>query len=158
MPTDDSFSLETARQASERGELAQWVADFLASPSSDNAVLADVLTERARWWVGPRKVSFDELLRLAGPSGDPVLCPVDDDYWDGRVDAIESLAEMGREPPPVIASYRDGELVLEDGNHRVEGLRRAGHREAWAVIGFETADDRERYLAGSESAPGTPES
>jgi hypothetical protein len=35
--------------------------------------------------------------------------------------------------------------VLEDGNHRVESLRRAGQREAWAVIGFENEADRDAF-------------
>ena len=37
--------------------------------------------------------------------------------------------------------------MLEDGNHPVEGLRRAGNTEVWAVVGFERAEDRDRFLA-----------
>jgi hypothetical protein len=45
----------------------------------------------------------------------------------------------------VIASARDGELYLEDGNHRVEGVRRAGERDIWALIGFEDAEELDRF-------------
>jgi hypothetical protein len=38
-------------------------------------------------------------------------------------------------------------LYLEDGNHRVEGVPRAGEPEIWAIIGFEDADELERVRA-----------
>jgi hypothetical protein len=85
-----------------------------------------------------------------GPPEDPVLCPIDDaDEWrDDVEDMARKIDGDGWEPPPVVVSYRDGELVLEDGNHRVEGLRRAGHDEAWGVVGFESESARDRFLAG----------
>lgn len=146
MDGEGSYSVDDARAASERGHLDRWVARFLASPGSDNPVLAEELTKKLKWWAGPLRVPIDTLQRLAGPPGEPVLCPVGDDFWDGRVEAIDERAEEGWEPPPVIVAYRDGELVLEDGNHRVEGLRRAAKREVWAVIGFERAEDREHFI------------
>lgn len=147
MKDEGSYSVESARAAGERGELPQWVADFLASPGSDNEVLAEKLTTELGWWVGPQRLPIDQLYRLAGPSGDPVVCPVDDDYWDDRVDDMEERAEDGWEPPPVIVAYRDGELVLEDGNHRVESLRRAGRDDVWALVGFEREEDCGRFVA-----------
>lgn len=140
------FSVESARSAADQEELADWVARFLGSPGSDNEVLGAELSEGLEWWAGPLRVPLDQLNRLAGPEGDPVLCPVDDDYWDTRVDTMEELAEDGWEPPPVICAYRRNELVLEDGNHRVESLRRAGRTTAWAVVGFERREDRDRFV------------
>jgi hypothetical protein len=145
MADHDRYSLAAARAAAERDELREWVAEFLASPGSDNGELAAELTGRLRWWLGPVLVPLEQLNRLAGPPGDPVLCPVDEDYWRDDVDDLEQKVRDGWEPPPVIASYRDGELLLEDGNHRVEGVRRSGAQETWAVIGFESPDDRERF-------------
>ena len=147
MKQDSSYSLDSARAAGERDELSDWVAAFLASPGSDNELLGAKLKNELGWWVGPQRLPIDRLYRLAGPSGDPVVCPVDDDYWDDRVEELEELAEDGWDPPPVIVAYRGDDLVLEDGNHRVEGLRRAGNTEAWAVVGFERAEDRDRFLA-----------
>lgn len=147
MNDEGEYSVRSARSAGERGELSRWVADFLASPGSDNALLGEQLTRKAKWWVGPARLPIDKLHRLAGPPGEPVLCAVEDDYWDDRVEVMDELAEDGWEPPPVIVVYRGDELVLEDGNHRVESLRRAGKREAWAVVGFEHAEDRERFVA-----------
>lgn len=146
MDDDRQYSLEGARAASQRGQLAEWVAAFLASPSSDNAPLGAALHEELSSWVGPIELPLHRLNRLAGPPGDPVLCPVDDDYWDDRVDAMEELADEGWQPPPVIVAYRDHELVLEDGNHRAESLRRAGRGEVWAVVGFEHPEDCEAFM------------
>ena len=149
MMNEDSYSLQSARAASVRGDLATWVAGFLASPGSDNSFLAEELTGKLKWWIGPERLPIDDLQRLAGPPGDPVLCPVEDDYWDDRVDIMEDLAEGGWEPPPVIVAFRDDGFVLEDGNHRVESLRRAGRGTVWALVGFESPDDRDRFRAGS---------
>ena len=146
MNDDGSYSLESARAASENGELGDWVAGFLASPGSDNAVLAQTLTEQVHSWIGPERLPIDELHRLAGPSGEPVLCPVEDDYWDDRVEAMADRAEDGWEPPPVIVVYRGDELALEDGNHRVESVRRAGQQEVWAIVGIEREEDRDRFV------------
>ena len=39
MTDDESHSLDAARVAATRDELGAWVAEFLASPGSDNAAL-----------------------------------------------------------------------------------------------------------------------
>jgi hypothetical protein len=127
-----TYSVETARAAAERGDLDAWVAEFLASPGSDNADLAEILSDRLHWWTGPLVLPIDRLNRLAGPPDEPVLCPVDDEYWDDRVDDMAERIAGGWEPPPVVVAFKDEGLVLEDGNHRVESLRRAGREEAWA--------------------------
>src|SRR3954471_19866279 len=145
MTARDEFNLTSARAAAEREELTDWVARFLASPGSDNAPLGKKLCDELRWWTGPVIVPLDQLHRLAGPPGDPVLCAVDDEYWDERVRAMETEVEKGSDVPPVVVAYRDDKLVLEDGNHRVESIRQAGRRAAWAVVGFESAGDRDLF-------------
>ncbi len=57
------------------------------------------------------------------------------------------LVEEGWEPPPVVVPYRNDQLVLEDGNHWVESLRRAGRRAAWAIVNLADADTRDRFEA-----------
>ena len=56
------------------------------------------------------------------------------------------LVEEGWEPPPVVVTSRNDQVVLEDGN-RVESLRRAGRRAAWAIVNFADADTRDRFEA-----------
>jgi hypothetical protein len=147
MSEDHEYSVEAARAAAERDELDAWVARFLASSGSDNAALAAKLLQPPRWWLGPVLLPLDQLERLAGPPHAPVLCPVDEDYWRDDVEEMAERIEDRWEPPPVIVSHRDGRLELEDGNHRVEGLRRAGKGYAWAVIAFEDPGERNRFVA-----------
>lgn len=160
MTDDDRYSIDTARVAAARDGLGAWVAKFLASPGSDNAALGEELTNGPRWWLGPVQVPLKLLHRLAGPRGDAVLCPVDEEYWRDDVDDLEQKVRDGWEPPPVIVSYRDGQLVLEDGNHRVESVRRSGARHTWAVIGFDDPEERDRFrvptAGSSRSSPNRP--
>jgi hypothetical protein len=53
MTNGDSHSLDAARVAAARNELGAWVAEFFASPGSDNAALGEELTNGLRWWLGP---------------------------------------------------------------------------------------------------------
>lgn len=153
MHDEPEYSVESARVAGDEDRLRGWVARFLASPGSDNPLLADKLSEEFAWWAGPVQLPLGQVQRLAGPPGDPVLCPVDDEYWDDRVEAMEELAEEGWEPPPVIVASRRGEFVLEDGNHRVESVRQAGRRMVWAVVGFTERQDRDRFESEWKKPP-----
>jgi hypothetical protein len=123
------------------------VADFLASPGSDNAELAEQLCSRGCAWLGPLQLPIDQLHRLAGPPDAPVVEVVEEDEWRDDVDDAAQRVEEGWEPPPVVVSHKDGQLVLEDGNHRVEALRRAHQDLTWAVIAFEDEADREHFVA-----------
>jgi hypothetical protein len=156
MADDNRYSIDAARAAAARDELGAWVAEFLASPGSDNAALGEELENRLRWWLGPVQVPLKVLHRLVGPSGDAVLCPVDDDYWRDDVEDLEQKVNDGWEPPPVIVSCRDGQLVLEDGNHRVEGVRRSGSDHTWAVIGFEDPEERDHFQVPTASSSRSP--
>lgn len=153
MSDSAQYSVEGARDAAERGALGDWVARFLSSPGSDNAGLAEQLTEPPRWWLGPVQLPLDRLHRLAGPPGAPVLCPLDEEDWRDDVDDMQRRIEQGWVPPPVIVTYRNDQLVLEDGNHRAEGLRRTGARETWAVVGCDSAEDRNRFAVPPAPAP-----
>jgi len=142
----EEFSLDGAREAAKRDELGAWVSRFLGSPGSDNPVLGDELAQRRLWWFGPVQVPLDDLHRLAGPPDAPVLCPVDDEFWGDNVDDMERRVEAGWEPPPVIVTHQEDQLMVEDGNHRIESLRRSGARDAWAVIGFDNPEALQEFL------------
>jgi hypothetical protein len=149
MTEPQQHTLDAARAAAARDELGDWVAEFLASPGSDNAALGGHLKEQSLWWIGPVRLPISQLARLAGPPGDPVLVEVDEDEWREDVAELGERVEEGWEPPPVVVTYDDGQLHLEDGNHRVEGLRQAGEEEVWAVIGFRDPDERDRFIASA---------
>ena len=138
------FDLASARQAAEHDETALWVGDFLASRGSDNAVLAAALAQREHWWLGPISLPLDALTRLAGPEDD-ALVPVADKEWEHDVSEMEESVEDGWEPPPLLAEFQNGRLLLQDGNHRYEALVRAGASHAWVLIYFDNPDEREAF-------------
>lgn len=148
MPEPHPYTVATARAAAERDELAAWIAEFLASPGSDNAPLADKLAASHPFWTGPVEVPLDELNRLAGAPGTPALVEVDEEEWrDDVEDLAQKVDEDDFEPPPLVATQQpDGQLLLEDGNHRAEALRRCGETTAWTVVGFESTDERDRFV------------
>ncbi|HEX2576570.1 MAG TPA: ParB/Srx family N-terminal domain-containing protein [Aquihabitans sp.] len=149
----DDFSIEGARAAASRDELAEWVARFLASPGSDNPILAQMLADPPRSWLGPVQLPLDQLNRLAGPPDHPVLCPVDDDEWRDDVQELAEEIEGGAvEPPPIVVTFKDEQLVVEDGNHRLEALRRAGEEQAWAVVAFDDDAARDHFVERTAAA------
>ncbi len=152
MSDENRYTVDSARRAADDDDLGPWVARFLASPGSDNAALAASLSDPPRFWAGPLEVPLDRLHRLAGPPDQPALARFDEDDLE-RVEDMQESLEEGWEPPPAIVSYRDGQLVVEDGNHRIEGLRQSGHDRAWAVVGFEAVEDRDRFAVELASLP-----
>src|SRR4051812_44158239 len=110
MSDDEKFSVKAARRAAEQDDLGTWVADFLASPGSDNAALGEQLSNPPRSWLGPVQLPIDRLHRLAGPPGAPVLEVLDEDDWRDDVDDLAERVDDDWEPPPVVASYRTGQL------------------------------------------------
>lgn len=151
--TDDEFTTDAARRSAARDELGDWVRRFLCSPGSDNADLADQLAEEPRWWLGPVRLPLDQLHRLAGPPGAPVVQEVEDDEWRDDVDDLAQSITDGLEPAPVIVTDKGDHLMVEDGNHRLEAIRRSGAESAWAIVGFTGPGERDRFIARSESAP-----
>ena len=146
MTAPSNPSLADARHAAESGELAEWVRDFLGTDGSDNEVLGQQLFEEKSSWLGPVELDFDHLHRLAGPADQPTL----ERLTDEDIDTVEGMAESveeGWEPPPLIVSIDDkAQLLVEDGNHRTEGLRRAGHQQYWSIVGFDDEAQRTAFV------------
>jgi hypothetical protein len=142
------FGLAGASAAADKGdeEIARWVGDFLASRGSDNAVLAAALSQDPHWWFGPVELPIADLERLAGPEPD-VLCDIDPEEWDDDVDAMQASIDEGWEPPPLLAEWQDGRLLLQDGNHRYEALAREGASHAWTLVYFPSLDARDSFAA-----------
>lgn len=152
--SDPKFTIESARTAAEAGDLATWAAEFLASDGSDNSELGEELREDYPVWIGPVRLPFARLHRLAGPPDQPTLDRLTDDDMD-TVEDMEESVEEGWEPPPFVVTWQQDHLVLEDGNHRIEGLRRAGEDEYWCVVGFDDPDALTQFDAeyGRPAAP-----
>ena len=58
---------------------------------------------------------------------------------------MEESLDDGWEPPPLLAEYQDGRLLLQDGNHRFEALVRAGESHAWTLVYFDDRRDLDEF-------------
>lgn len=90
---------------------------------------------------------LDDLVRLAGPEDD-ALVPVEDGEWREDVEQMEDSLEAGWEPPPLLAEYQNGRLLLQDGNHRYEAMRRSGETQAWVLVYFASEAERNVFVSG----------
>ena len=151
MTHDRRFDLAGAQRAAAAGESARWVGDFLASAGSDNATLAAALAQRRHWWLGPIELPLDDLVRLAGPEDD-ALVPIEEHEWEQDVRSMEASVESGWQPPPLLAEYQDGRVLLQDGNHRYEALAREGAATAWVLVYFEDPASRDGFVASLTDA------
>jgi hypothetical protein len=145
------FDLAGAQRAAAADDTARWVGDFLASRGSDNATLAAALAQRRHWWLGPIELPVADLVRLAGPE-DEALVPIDEREWEADVQSMEASVEAGWEPPPLLAEYQDGRILLQDGNHRYEALTREGAATAWVLVYFDDPRTRDEFVASLASA------
>jgi len=147
-PVDRSFDLESAARSGAEGRLAAWVHDFLSSPGSDNEILAVALAQRDLWWLGPVRFELAQLTPMAGPDEDEVVVSIAPDEWEHDLGDMAAALEHGWVPPPLLVSSRDGGYFLEDGNHRHASLVRAGETHGWAIVWFETEEDRAAFATG----------
>ncbi len=113
-------------------------------PARPRRTTAAALAQKEHWWVGPIRVPLDDLVRLAGPESD-ALVPIERDEWEGDVEEMEESLEEGWEPPPLLAEYQDGRLLLQDGNHRYEALVRADEEHAWVLVYFDDSEARDAF-------------
>lgn len=144
--TEHEPTVESARAAADAGELEDWIRAFLAEPGSDNEALGDQLADRGLLWHGPVRLPFDELHRLAGPPDQPTVERFDEEGIEQAKDMKETI-EDGWEPAPLIATIDHvDQLMIEDGNHRIEALRRAGRTSHWCIVGFADEDERDRLV------------
>lgn len=155
------YSLESARRAAKRDELAKWVGEFLASRGSDNEVLAAALAQDRHFWLGPVELAIDDLVPLSGPDDqDETLCSEDADHWHEEIGEMEAAIEDGWEPPPILVEHQDGKLLVQDGNHRLTALTEAGESCCWAIVYFEDRSTRDEFVASRPEIerPVTPRS
>lgn len=152
MAEQSRFSLESAHRAASEDRIAEWVGEFLASRGSDNAVLAAGLAQRRHWWWGPVRVPVDDLVRLAGPEDD-ALVPIETGEWEDDVESMEEAIEAGWEPPPLLAEWQHGRLLLQDGNHRYEALVRDGAADAWVFVYSDDPRALGEFRAGHGDGP-----
>ena len=148
MTDREDFTVEAARRAAERDELGDWVARVprqpraattpsWATPSPTRPAPGSVRcgcrsTSSTAWPARPATRCWSRSTRTSGATTSTT--------WRRRSRRAGSRRPWSS-PTATTSSH------LEDGNHRVEGLRRAGEDEAWAVVSFDSTEERDRFLA-----------
>ena len=138
------LNVASAFAAAAEDELARWVGDFSRAGAATTRHFAAGLAQREHWWLGPLWLPLDRLAPLAG-TDDDALCPVDEDEWEGEVGAMEDSIEEGWDPPPLLAQFDAGRLLLQDGNHRYEALTREGATHTWVLLWFDDPADQRKF-------------
>lgn len=129
-----SFTSLDARESAVQGHLEEWVHAFLNGPGN-NKPLSDGLRLAPRRWVGPMMLPLEKLTRTCGPESGKQY-RVDQAGWDTKTDSIANAVRGGTDLAPLIAEYEDKELLIRDGNHRYEGLTKAGAKAYWIIIWY----------------------
>ena len=146
------FTVKGARRCAEQGRLEAWIQAYLSTGEDDFHQRLGAWFNRAeRFWVGPVEMPLSRLIRRLGPEeAMPWKEPCED--WERRVTSIQrAVAHPGDMPPMIARAVRDEagafQLLLNDGAHRHEALKRLGETTFWVLIWFDSAALRRAFLA-----------
>ncbi len=133
------FTLESALKYSQENRIEQWVHEFLLN-EGDNEAFSEGLKKQERYWHGPIRFPLTQLRRCCGPE-DAMEFYVEENGFKKNVERLMAIIEEGWDMPPLIVEYVNGELVLNDGNHRLEALQQLGFPDTWVI--FWNSDNQE---------------
>lgn len=83
--------------------------------------------------LGPLFIELDKLKRCCGPEPE-IQFVVPADGWENHISYFQSLIRNGWNMPPLIAYNEGNYLLVNDGNHRLEAMRREGIEKCWVII------------------------
>ena len=132
----------SARAFGQAGGLEEWLQIFLRNEGR-NVPFADGLLLEPRRYHAPVRMPLSALCRCCGPEPEMAF-RVERAGFERRVEALMSTLRVGEwdMPPLIVQRDADGRLTLNDGNHRLEALRRVGAEAAWVLV-WETASMEE---------------
>jgi hypothetical protein len=134
---------ESAQQYARAGRLEEWIYAYLATDGWNDALLKR-LRRQQRWWRGPIETAHADLVRICGPESH-MEYRVDTHAWERHVSLLQQGLPNNRlRVPPLIVEYRGETLIICDGAHRYEAMRRLGWQTCWIVIWY---DSEEQFIA-----------
>jgi len=133
------FSVREAKEYAKKGLLEEWIHDFLITMGK-NENLSLGLKKEKRYWVGPITVSLDKLYRVCGTEKN-IKFREGEERWEKRINRIINGIKSGWEMPPFIVTYKRRKLIIADGSHRHEALKRRGFKKYWAVIWYDSVEE-----------------
>jgi hypothetical protein len=126
------FTVKEAVSFSKEGRIEEWVHLFLNSVG-DNVPFSEGLKLEKRYWTGPLLIKPDKLRRCCGPEPNMKYFNAPED-WECEISKFQQLIRNDWEMPPLIVQHVENELIVNDGNHRLEALIREGIEKCWVII------------------------
>lgn len=124
--------------------IEQQIQDFLRS-EGNNIALADGLLLKTRYYHGPVNIKLSLLTRCTGPEND-MKYKVSEESFNQRIDGIIKRLETGWILPPILVNYCDGNVTINDGNHRYEAYKRMGYDQIPGVFWVTEKSDFDQML------------
>lgn len=126
------FTVKETIRFSKEGKIEEWVHLFLNSHGG-NAPFSEGLKLHKRYWLGPLQIDINKLRRCCGPEPNMKYFsnPCD---WENEIKKFQELLKNGTEMPPLIVQHEGNDLIVNDGNHRLETMKREGTKKCWVII------------------------
>ena len=125
-------SLGSAMDFAKVGRIEEWIHEYLLS-DGNNKAFSDGLALCKRYYLGPIEMSCSLLCRCCGPE-ENMKFRVNEGGFERKVASLMSAIIGGNDLPPIMVNYADGQLTLNDGNHRFEAYTRLGKTSCYAII------------------------
>lgn len=140
-----SGTTASASEFAAAGRLEEWVHLYLHA-EGDNVPFSDGLKKVPRSFFGLTKMPVNLFTRICGPEAG-MRWPVDAGGFECIVGELVDALRSGKDLPPMIIKYENGQFELNDGNHRHEACVRACVRMFPVVIWITESADRDDFLA-----------
>lgn len=134
MAQEYRYSLKTAIEAKQKGELFQWLQNYLRGEGR-NEELADYLIKEKLATINLIEFPLTRLKRSTGPEKEMAYVE-DSEVWEERVGNLVKKIKEGNKLPPLIVTDFGEPLSLSDGNHTHESLRRCGYDKYYTIFFF----------------------
>ena len=139
MSVEYSATLSSARDFAEQGRIEEWVHAYLCG-EGHNKPFSDGLKLCVRYYTAPIALALSKLSRCCGPE-ENMRYRVNEGGFERKVLSLMSSISDGKDLPPIMVNFADGELTLNDGNHRFEAYTRLGIKKCHAIIWMSSERD-----------------
>ena len=140
-----SATLASAMEYGREEKTDAWVHLYL-NEEGRNIPFSDGLKLFDRYFISPAQFPISLFHRCAGPEED-MKYRIDKGWWEHKLSEITKAVEEGKEMPPMIVHYVDGEFELNDGNHRHKVYENLGIETAWVIIWITEEEELRDFMS-----------
>ena len=140
-----SATLASAMLYGKEEKMDAWVHLYL-NEEGRNIPFSDGLKLFDRYFISPAEFPISLFHRCAGPEED-MKYRIDKGWWEHKISELTKAVQAGREMPPMIVHYVDGEFELNDGNHRHKVYEDLGIETAWVIIWITEEEELNDFMS-----------